>query len=381
MIQFSSLGLSHELLKAVKQQKYTEAFPIQQEAIPAIFRGRDILGIAPTGSGKTASFVLPLLQMLQGTETGKNRFIKVLVLVPTRELAVQIADVFQVFAKQLTKKNKIMAVYGGVSINPQMMNLQHTEVLVATPGRLLDLIAANAVHLSAVEALVLDEVDKMLTMDFKEEMTKIFALLPAKRQNILFSATDSEEVQAFVDTILFNPKKIEIQAETLSLDSITQTAYRTSLERKGVLLRYLIKESNWQQVLVFTSSIKKADNVAAKLVKNGINAKAFHSDKSQGARIEALNLFKSGKLRVLVATDLASRGIDIQFLPYVVNYELPRSPKDYLHRIGRTGRASAEGQAISLVSPDEEHHFQVIQKKMGKQIELIETDEINLNGY
>jgi ATP-dependent RNA helicase RhlE len=268
-----------------------------------------------------------------------------------------------------------------VSINPQMMELQGVEILVATPGRLLDLIDSKSVHLSDVEILVLDEADKMLNLGFKQEMNEILKLLPKKRQNLLFSATLSKDLGAVKDALLYNPTIIEIKSEEQNIDLIKQSAYTVTSERKGPLLRYLIKQQDIKQVLVFTSSVFQADNVANKLKINGIQAAAFHSKKSQGARTEALNKFKSGKLKVLVATDLASRGIDIQSLPFVINYELPRSPKDYIHRIGRTGRAETTGEAISLIAPDEEHHFKIIQKKMGKQVETTESKDLNLQGF
>jgi ATP-dependent RNA helicase RhlE len=319
--------------------------------------------------------------MLLVASSSKNRHIAVLILVPTRELAVQVGEVFSNFGADLPRKIKSLAVFGGVSINPQMINLQGVEILVATPGRLLDLLEHNALYLSDVKMLVIDEADKMLNLGFKDEMTRIFGLLPQKRQNLLFSATLGKDVNTITEFVLQNPVKIEIKAETQNLDLITQTAYVVSEERKGVLLRYLIKTQEMRQVLVFTSSVHRADAVVVKLNKNGIEAKALHSDKSQGARTEALNAFKSGKLRVLVATDLASRGIDIQFLPFVINYELPRSPKDYIHRIGRTGRAESAGQAIALICPEDEAHFKVIQKKMGKEVPLIATDALNLHGF
>ncbi len=380
-MSFSNLGLSAPLLKSIAAQSYEQPYAIQQQAIPAILKGKDILGIAQTGSGKTASFVLPILEKLQREEASKNRFVKTLVLVPTRELAVQVKDVFHAFNAELPRKVKTLAVYGGVSINPQMMKMQGTDVLVATPGRLLDLIDSKAVHLSQVEVLVLDEADKMLNLGFKEEMDKIFALLPPKRQNILFSATLSRDVQSINEALLHNPVTIEVEAESISPDQIEQVAYQVAPENKGPFLRYLIKHNDLQQVLVFVSATRTADNVVDKLKKNGIEAAAMHSKKSQGARTEALNKFKSGKLRVLVATDLASRGIDIQLLPHVINYDLPRSPKDYIHRIGRTGRAGATGSAISLITPEDGHHFKIIQKKMGKQVEMLESKDIDLKGF
>ena len=378
---FSSLGLSFHLQKALADQNYTQPYPIQKQAIPAIIKGKDILGIAQTGSGKTLSYVLPILQQLQLKPLAKNRHIVALILVPTRELAVQVAEVFKIFEVNLPHEIKTFAVYGGVSINPQMKNLRGVEILVATPGRLLDLIASKAIYLSDVEILVLDEADKMLNLGFKEEMNQIFNLLPVKRQNLLFSATLGKDIDTITEMILHDPIKIEVEEEGKNLDLIKQIGYAVAEDRKGPLLRYLIKTEDMPQVLVFTSSVHRADSVADKLNINGIAASAMHSKKSQGARTDALRNFKSGKIRVLVATDLASRGIDIQFLPFVINYELPRSPKDYIHRIGRTGRAESSGDAISLVSPEEAHHFNVIQKKMGKQIETIETHNLDLKGY
>lgn len=378
---FTSLGLSPSLLKALAVQNYIQPYPIQQEVIPAILQRKDVLGIAPTGSGKTAGYVLPLLMNLQAISTSKNRFVNVLVLVPTRELAVQVREVFRLFSVALPKPVKTLAVFGGVSINPQMMALSGVNVLIATPGRLLELVESNAVHLSGIETLVLDEADKMLNLGFKEEMTRIFEILPEKRQNLLFSATLSDDVNSINQILLHNPLVIKIESEVENIDLITQLAYFVTNERKGPLLRYLIKHNDLKQVLVFTSSIYSADNVVDKLRKNGIDSMAIHSKKSQGMRTEALSEFKSGRLRVLVATDLISRGIDIQFLPHVINYELPRSPKEYVHRIGRTGRAESPGEAISFISPAEKDHFKVIQKKMGKWVTMIESESINLHGY
>ncbi|MFC5411750.1 DEAD/DEAH box helicase [Larkinella bovis] len=380
-MSFSALGLSEPLLKAIVAQEYTKPYPIQQEVIPAILKGHDILGIAKTGSGKTAGFVLPILERLSRRKTTINRSVKALVLVPTRELAVQVTEVFQAFGTYLPRKIKTLAVYGGVSINPQMIAVRDAEVLVATPGRLLDLVASNALHLWDVDTLVLDEADKMLELGFAEEMNQVFEMLPKKRQTLLFSATLKEAMQEIRDQLLHNPIKIEIAEEPQNLEQIKQVAYRIDPERKGPLLRYLIKEKGMKQVLVFVSSTRTADNLVVKLRKNGVPAEAIHGDKSQGARTETLRKFKAGALPVMVATDLISRGIDIQLLPYVVNYELPRSPKDYVHRIGRTGRAEAEGEAISLITPDDEHHFKIIQKKMGKRVEMIDTEDLSLKGY
>jgi len=380
-MSFQKLGLSEPLLKTIAEQNYTQPYPIQQEAIPAILEGKDILGIAKTGSGKTASFVLPILEMFQTKSAPKNRFITALVLVPTRELAVQIGVVFQTFGEKLPRKVKTLAVYGGVSINPQMIALQGVEILIATPGRLIDLLSHKALNISETEILVLDEADKMLNLGFADEMKDIFFLLPKKRQSILFSATLGDEVDKINKSILKNPLAIEIPEEEQNLDLISQSGFFVDPERKGPLLRYLIKEGEMKQVLVFVSSTRTADNLVVKLVKNGIQAAAMHSKKSQGARTEVLNKFKSGKLTVMVATDLVSRGIDIQFLPHVINFELPRSPKDYIHRIGRTGRAESTGEAISLITPEEAHHWKIIQKKMGKRVEMTETFDLDLMGY
>ena len=371
---FQSLGLSESILKAVEEQQYKEPYPIQIQAIPAILEGKSVLGIAQTGSGKTASFVLPILESFQRKKSTRNLHLKVLILVPTRELAVQIGDVMTGFSKYLTIPVKHNAVFGGVTLNQQMMTLKNTEILVATPGRLLELVSTQSVNLSKIEVLVLDEADKMLDLNFQEEVNKLFALLPTKRQNILFSATFDTESKLIQEVLLCNPIRIEVEAKQKNTDLIKQSAYRVSPEKKGPLLRYLIKTKEMKQVLVFVSSVRTADNLTDKLIKNGIEAMAIHSKKSQSARTEALNRFKKGKTNVLVATDLASRGIDIQFLPFVINYELPRSPNDYIHRIGRTGRAETSGEAISLIIPEDEHHFKIIQKKMGKVVQMIDSE-------
>lgn len=381
-MSFSHLGLSPSVLKTLSEHRFSQPYPIQEKAIPPILLGKDVLAIAPTGSGKTASFALPILEKIQHQTPLQNRHIRVLVLVPTRELAAQVNEVFTMLADNLARRINILPVYGGVSINPQMMRMQGVEVLIATPGRLLELIASKALSLSEVKTLILDEADKMLNLGFKDEMKEIFAMLPVIRQNLLFSATLSEDVSNITALLLKDPLVIKIEdQQTGNIDLINQMAYAVEDERKGPLLRYLIKHNGIKQVLVFTSSVFKADAVANKLRLNGIDASAIHSKKSQGARTEALSKFKSGKLRVLVATDLMARGIDIKFLPCVINYELPRSPKDYIHRIGRTGRAESSGEAISLISPDEEHHFKIIQKKMKKQVTVQESASIDLKGY
>lgn len=378
---FSSLGLSASLLQALSEMKYERPYPIQEQAIPAVLLGKDVLGIAPTGSGKTASYALPILNRLRSENIERNRNIHALILVPTRELAIQVQAVFHCFSNLTPERIKSMAVYGGVSINPQMKALLGVPVLVATPGRLLELIDCKAVHLDQCSTLVLDEADKLLNLGFQQEMQRIIALLPKKRQNLLFSATLNDDVTAVTALLLHDPLVIKIVQEEAFVDLIEQTAFRVSEERKGPLLRYLIKSRDMQQVLIFTSSIFKAEMVVDKLQKNGINATSIHSKKSQEARTKALSNFKSGRTRVLVATDLISRGIDIHVLPFVINYELPRSPKEYVHRIGRTGRADATGEALTFVTPDDEHHFKIIQKKMGKQVPYTETEDLNLIGY
>jgi len=373
-MSFSNLGLNYHLLLLLNKQFYKNPYPVQERAIPLILEGKDIIAIAPTGSGKTVAYALPIIQQLIGKAESKNRFAKVLVLVPTRELAVQVEKVFKSFCQNLPQKIKSMAVFGGVSINPQMINMNGVQILVATPGRLIDLVDSKAVQLAELEVLVLDEADKMLNLGFAAEMQNILKLLPLKRQNLLFSATFNLAIEELSHLILKAPEKIEIVVETITIDLIDQQAFAIEDVDKGPFLRKLINEKNLTQVLVFTSSVFRADAVAEKLNINGISALAMHSKKSQGSRTEALAQFKAGKIKVLVATDLMSRGIDIPFLPCVINYELPRSPKDYIHRIGRTGRAESPGVAISFVNSEEEHHFGVIQKKM-KRIVPLEVPE------
>ena len=378
---FADLGLSDPLSQAATALGYTQPTPIQQQAIPAVLFGKDILGIAKTGSGKTASYVLPILQRLLDEKwVVKNRHVPVLVLVPTRELAVQVETVFKELSAGLAERPKVMAVFGGVSINPQMIGMQGVQVLIATTGRLLDLIDSKSVHLAEVKMLVLDEADKMLDLGFQEEMDRVLALLPRKRQNLLFSATLSAAVNAITQVVLHKPEVIQVVDEPQEVQLIQQRAFRVSPERKGPFLRYLIQSMDMQQVLVFASSGHSADHVADKLLKHGIEAEAIHGKKSNHARQSALARFKAGKLRVLVATDLLSRGIDIEALPHVINYELPRSPKDYIHRIGRTGRAERNGEAFTLVTPEDQPHFKVIQKKMKQWLTLEGTEDVDLKG-
>lgn len=379
---FEPLGLSEALLKALSALNYTRPTPIQEQAIPAVLFGKDVLGIADTGSGKTLSYALPILHKLEEENwTLPNRHVPVLILVPTRELALQVEAVFKEVSAGLPAPVKTLAVFGGVSINPQMIGMQGVQVLIATPGRLLDLIESKAVHLAEVKMLVLDEADKMLDLGFQEEMDRLLKGMPRKRQNLLFSATLSNAVNAITQVVLHKPEVIQVTTAPQEVTLIQQRAFRVGNERKGPFLRYLIRSLDMQQVLVFTASSHSADHVADKLVKNGIEAKATHGKKSNHARQQALAAFRSGKLRVLVTTDLLSRGIDIEFLPYVINYELPRSPKDYVHRIGRTGRAERTGEAFTIVTPEDQAHFKVIQKKMGRWLTLEGTEDVDLKGY
>ncbi|MEA3503593.1 MAG: DEAD/DEAH box helicase [Bacteroidota bacterium] len=377
-MSFTSLGLPASLLKVLSDQHYEHPYPIQQKAIPAIIKKKDVLGIAKTGSGKTASYVLPILTNQKINTSSKNRHINVLVLVPTRELAIQVKEVFHLFGTAFSGRIKSLAVYGGVAINPQMISLQNVNILIATPGRLLELVESNAVHLSDIDTLVLDEADKMLNLGFKDEMNRIFKLLPKKRQNLLFSATLSDDINNINEIILRKPVVINIKSDIDNIELIDQSAYFVAKEKKALLLLHLIKHNNLKQVLIFTSSIYMANNVVKYLSKNDIDSAAIHGKKSQTARLHSLKKFKTGKLRVLVATDLLARGIDIEFLPYVINFELPRSPKDYIHRIGRTGRAESPGKAISFITPEDQHHFKIIQKKMGKWVTMINSDNIKL---
>jgi ATP-dependent RNA helicase RhlE len=372
---FKALGLSNTLVKALAAQEIVVPFSIQEQAIPAILAKLDILGIAKTGSGKTASYVLPILMQQQGKQP-KNRHVQVLVMVPTRELAVQVQGVFQQFGRFEPKPIKSLAVFGGVSINPQMMALQGVHVLVATPGRLIELLACNAVHVNEIETLVLDEADKMLSMGFKAEIDGILALLPKRKQSLFFSATLSEDVKHIQSGLLHEPLVVKVQEPVENLDIIEHAAYWVREEKKGPLLRKLLSNQALSQVLIFCSTVYQVDNVTDKLLKNGFDTMSIHSKKSQGARTDALRKFKEGKLRILVTTDLLARGIDVPFLPCVINYELPRSPKDYIHRVGRTGRAESPGIAISLITAADEHHFKVIQKKIKKNIDLQDADAV-----
>ncbi|WP_020485403.1 DEAD/DEAH box helicase [Methylomonas sp. MK1] len=372
---FSNLGLSEALIKAIADSGYTTPTPIQSKAIPAVLTGRDLLAAAQTGTGKTAGFTLPILHRLAQTDYGRNRPVRALILTPTRELAAQVAESVAKYGAHQQPRLKSEVVFGGVKINPQMMRLRGgVDILTATPGRLLDLVSQNAVKLDKVEMLVLDEADRMLDMGFIKDIRKILAMLPKKRQNLLFSATFSADIRKLTGDLLVNPVKIEVAVENAAADLIDQRVYTVSKTAKTALLTHLVKTKDWQQVLVFTSTKHGANKLTEKLNIANIKAAAIHGNKSQGARTSALAGFKAGDIRVLVATDVAARGIDIAQLPHVVNFELPRSSADYVHRIGRTGRAGQNGQAVSLVSQDEYQALRLVEKLIGLQIPREQVD-------
>ena len=360
---FSSLGLIPALVRAVDKAGYAAPTAIQAAAIPAILRGSDVLGAAQTGSGKTAAYALPLLQALMAPAAGPRQ-VRALILVPTRELAAQVGQTVHALAKPLPIKLKISVLFGGVSINPQMMDLRGgADIVVATPGRLLDLVRQNAVKLGGVSLCVLDEADRLLDMGFSDEINAILALLPGKRQNLFFSATFPDSVQALADSLLTEPVRIEVASEPQDKPDIVQRAITVDVPRRTQLLRYLILQQQWDRVLVFVATKYAAEHVADKLQRAGLHVGAFHGEFSQGTRSQLLADFKAGRLQVLIATDVAARGIDIAGLPAVVNYDLPRSAVDYTHRIGRTGRAGESGTAISFVTADTEAHFRLIENR------------------
>ena len=365
---FSSLGFSSALLpallRAIAENGYLAPTAIQSAAIPAILQGRDIVASAQTGSGKTAAFALPMLHRLAETPTGTTRRIRGLILVPTRELAAQVGEAIVGLAKYLPQRIKIAVVFGGVSINPQMMNLRGgADIIVATPGRLIDLIDHNALTLASVSMLVLDEADRLLDLGFGEELGRILALLPAQRQNLFFSATFPLAIEALAASMLIDPLRIEVQAAPQAEPDIVQRAIEVDPSRRTQLLRHLVQTDKFNRVLVFVATKHAAEIVADKLRKADIEAEPFHGELSQGKRNQVLQDFKLKILQVVVATDVAARGIDIAQLPVVVNYDLPRSSVDYTHRIGRTGRAGESGIAISFVSADTEAHFKLIEKR------------------
>ncbi len=366
---FSSLGLSPALLRALSARAYAAPTPIQAAAIPAVLLGRDVLGSAQTGSGKTVAFALPLLQQLAQVPGEKPRHARALVLVPTRELAAQVGEEFRSLAQHLDAPLKVSVVFGGVSINPQMMGLRGgTDIVVATPGRLLDLLDHNALTLANVRALVLDEADRLLDLGFAEELERLLSLLPAQRQNLFFSATFPPAVQALAHTLLQDPLRIDVLPAPLDQPDIVQRAIAVDAARRTQLLRQLISQEHWRRVLVFVATKHAAEIVADKLRKADIDAEPFHGELSQGKRTQVLADFKAERLTVVVATDVAARGLDISQLPVVVNYDLPRSTGDYTHRIGRTGRAGQSGLAVSFVSAGTEAHFRLIEKRQGLQL-------------
>jgi ATP-dependent RNA helicase RhlE len=366
-MSFDSLGLSAELLRAVSEKGYTEPTPIQRKAIPVILEGRDILAGAQTGTGKTAGFTLPLLQRLNAQPRTGRHAVRALILTPTRELAAQVQESVRTYGKHVPQKSAV--VFGGVGFKPQADILRRgVDVLVATPGRLLDHVEQRTVDLSHVEILVLDEADRMLDMGFIRDIRKILGLLPKQRQNLLFSATFSEEIKQLSDGLLHEPALIEVARRNTAAELVSQVVHPVDRERKRELLSHLIGSNDWKQVLVFTRTKHGANRLAEQLGKDGISADAIHGNKSQGARTKALADFKKGSVRVLVATDIAARGLDIDQLPHVVNYELPNVPEDYVHRIGRTGRAGKEGDALSLVCVDEHAFLRDIERLLTREI-------------
>jgi len=351
-MSFADLGLSAPILDAVAKQGYETPSPIQAQAIPAVLERKDVMAAAQTGTGKTAGFTLPLLEILSNGPAVNGNQVRALILTPTRELAAQIEESIKLYGANLPLRSTV--VFGGVKINPQMMRLrQGVDILVATPGRLLDLFNQNAVRFSQLEVLVLDEADRMLDMGFIHDIRKILSKLPAKRQNLLFSATFSDEIRQLAKTIVHNPVEISVSPRNTTAETVKQWLCPVDKKQKGPLLIALIKEHDWQQVLVFTRTKRGANQLTRHLEEAGIQAAAIHGNKSQGARTKALAEFKTGKIRILVATDIAARGLDIEQLPQVVNFDLPNVAEDYVHRIGRTGRAGADGQAVSLVCADE----------------------------
>ncbi len=378
-MSFDNLGLSADILRAVIEQGYSEPTPIQRQAIPVVLNGQDILAGAQTGTGKTAGFTLPLLEILHEHSQGKgHRPVRALVLTPTRELAAQVGESVETYGKYLPLRSTV--VFGGVKINPQITKLRHgVDILVATPGRLLDHAQQGTVNLSHVEILVLDEADRMLDMGFIHDIRRILKLLPRERQNLLFSATYSKKIKQLANDLLNEPEMIEVARRNTTAETVAQIVYPVDKGRKRELLSHMIGSQNWRQVLVFTRTKHGANRLAKQLEKDGLRAAAIHGNKSQGARTRALADFKKGEIRVLVATDIAARGLDIDQLPHVVNFELPNVAEDYIHRIGRTGRAGNEGEAASLVCIDELGLLKDIERLLKRKIsqEIIPGYEVD----
>jgi ATP-dependent RNA helicase RhlE len=363
-MSFTSLGLAPELLRALSDEGYTTPTPIQLQAIPLVLEGRDLLAAAQTGTGKTAAFVLPILQKLAAGRAVPPR---ALILVPTRELAAQVADSVQTYGRHLHQRSTV--IFGGVGIYPQIEKLRRgVDLIVATPGRLLDHLQQRTVDLSGIETLVLDEADRMLDMGFIRDIRRLIAVLPKQRQTLLFSATFNTEIRALAETLLRNPATVEVAPRNTTAAQITQRVHPVDKSRKTALIAHLVTTGDWHQVLVFTRTKHGANRLAEQLAHVGINTAAIHGNKSQSARTKALSDFKTGKVRLLVATDIAARGIDIDQLPYVINHELPNVPEDYVHRIGRTGRAGSSGEAISLVSAEERPLLKDIQRLLRRDI-------------
>jgi ATP-dependent RNA helicase RhlE len=377
-MSFSDLGLLPELLRAVADKGYDSPSAIQLEAIPAVLGGRDILAAAQTGTGKTAGFVLPILQRLMADQThGGSRAPRALVLTPTRELAAQVAQSARDYGKYLQLRT--YQVFGGVSINPQITALRGgCDILVATPGRLLDLAQQRALDLSKIQVLVLDEADRMLDMGFINDIRRVIKLLPQVRQNLLFSATYSDDIRGLAERLLRDPLSIQVAPRNAPIELVEQRAYRVQKEHKRHLLVHLIQEGQWPQVLIFTRTKHGANRLTQQLNDSGIDAAAIHGNKSQAARVKALEMFKRGQVRALVATEVAARGLDIKELPQVVNYELPNVPEDYVHRIGRTGRAGAAGEAVSLVSSDEGSLLRDIERVLRRTIPVLPTPQYKI---
>lgn len=367
-MNFDSLDLSDKILQAVKEQGYDKPSPIQQQAIPAVLNGKDVMAAAQTGTGKTAGFTLPILQRLSAGQLAAANHVRTLILTPTRELAIQVAESVATYGKHLPLRSAV--VYGGVKINPQMIKLRKgVDILVATPGRLLDLYSQNAIKFNQLEILVLDEADRMLDMGFIRDIKKIIALLPSKRQNLMFSATFSDEIRSLAKGLVNNPVEISVSPRNTTVESVKQLVIPVDKKQKPALLSFLIGDNNWQQVLVFSKTKHGANRLTKHLIADGIKSLAIHGNKSQGARVKALSQFKSNEIQVLVATDIAARGIDIDQLPHVVNFDLPNVAEDYVHRIGRTGRAGKLGEAVSLVSADEFKQLSSIERLIQKKIE------------
>ncbi len=373
-MSFDQLGLSAEFVRAVAEQGYTQPTPIQSQAIPVILDGRDVLAAAQTGTGKTAGFALPVMQRLSGIPArGKGRPVRALILTPTRELAAQVAESVRDYGQHSNFRSAV--VFGGVSINPQIDKLRRgVDILIATPGRLLDHVSQKTVDLSQVEVLVLDEADRMLDMGFIRDIRRIITLLPKERQNLLFSATFSSEIRNLARTILQEPEVIEVAPRNTTAERVAQVVHPVDKDRKRELLSFLIGTNNWEQVLVFTRTKHGADRLTRQLGKDGLDAVAIHGNKSQGARTRALEDFKKGQVRILVATDIAARGLDIEQLPHVVNFELPHVAEDYVHRIGRTARAGNDGTAVSLVCAEERIQLKGIERLLNAEIEKIVVD-------